>query len=372
MSNQGWHAIRPRIGALTASAFSPPAEGGGGTVTAPAATSEALPDTDTPTAKTFGAFTDTEGLIDNYASTILDIVGTTTASGSGLGPYTYSGAGPGTAFVHLLTARDASNNPLATAAHGVDIMPSPPVGLYDWVSPVTFDFAAATTAGPWTSGTNAVTGAAASSVNVVTLRSGTTNGQVEVTADGLETAATTGAGNINSTVDLQAYLSTNDAYFTDYVGVVVVQACYKLAALAGTGAYWVLGVSNKTQQAQAFCGVACNYSAGNVVVTTYYDLVSNTTLYSGSIPTDFRVTVWIYQGRTSRVKFEAGVSTIEADPPTSGLHFTGQPVLASSAAQFFGDTGGADFGWLTSIRSNGSTAEATLTGLKVWRLEVVP
>lgn len=127
MSNQGWHAIRPRIGALTASAFSPPAEGGGGgTVTAPAATTEDLPDTDTPTAKTFGAFTDTEGLIDNYVSTIVDIVGTTTASGSGLGPYTYSGAGPGTAFVHLLTARDASNNPLATAAHGVDIMPSPP------------------------------------------------------------------------------------------------------------------------------------------------------------------------------------------------------------------------------------------------------
>lgn len=125
MSNQGWHAIRPRIGALTASAFSPPAEGGG-TVTAPAATTEDLPDTDTPTAKTFGAFTDTEGLIDNYVSTIVDIVGTTTASGSGLGPYTYSGAGPGTAFVHLLTARDASNNPLATAAHGVDIMPSPP------------------------------------------------------------------------------------------------------------------------------------------------------------------------------------------------------------------------------------------------------
>lgn len=469
MSNQGWHAIRPRIGALTASAFSPPAEGGGGTVTAPAATSEALPDTDTPTAKTFSAFTDTEGLIDNYASTILDIVGTTTASGSGLGPYTYSGAGPGTAFVHLLTARDASNNPLATAAHGVDIMPEPPsavtapaatsesvasggspsnktfsaftdpdglidnyvsavtnisgtttatgtglgaysysgatggtafvhtltardadnnplatavhgvrvaentpAGPYDWVSPVSFDFAAATTAGPWTSGTNAVTGAAASSVNVVTLRSGTTNGQVEVTADGLETAATTGTGNINSTVDLQAYLSANDAYFTDYVGVVVVQACYKLAALAGTGAYWVLGVSNKTQQGQAFCGVAGNYSAGNVVVTTYYDLVSNTTLYSGAIPTDFRVTVWIYQGRTSRVKFEAGVSTIETDPPTSGLQFTGQPVLASSAAQFFGDTGGADFGWLTSIRSNGSTAEATLTGLKVWRLEVVP
>ncbi len=128
MSNQGWHAIRPRLGALAASAFDPPASGGGGggTVTPPAATSEDLPDTDTPTAKTFSAFTDTEGLIDNYASSILNIVGTTTASGSGLGPYTYSGAGPGTAFVHLLTARDASNNPLATAAHGVDIMPSPP------------------------------------------------------------------------------------------------------------------------------------------------------------------------------------------------------------------------------------------------------
>jgi hypothetical protein len=249
--------------------------------------------------------------------------------------------------------------------------PAPASAAY-FAAKVAFDFAAATPTTPWHTGTTTVSGAAASTVGVVAVRSSTTNGQVEVTADGLETGATTGTGNINSTVDLQPYLSANDAWFTSGKGVVVVQGCYKLAQLGGVGAYWAIGVSNKTSQAQAFCGVACNYSGGNVVVTTYYDTASGSTLYSGAIPTDFRVTVWIYQGRTSRVKFEAGVSSIEADPPETGLNFTGQPVLASNTAQFFGDTGGADFGWLTSVRSNGAVAEVTLTDLKVWRLEDLP
>ena len=144
MSNQGWLPVRPRAGALAASAFDPPeGGGGGGTVTPPAATTEALPDTDTPTAKTFSAFTDAEGLIDNYLSEIVDIEGTTTASGSGLGPYTYSGAGPGSAFMQLLHARDADNNILATAAHGVDIMPSPPSA----VTPPAATFEAVATGG---------------------------------------------------------------------------------------------------------------------------------------------------------------------------------------------------------------------------------
>jgi len=244
-------------------------------------------------------------------------------------------------------------------------------GAYDWSDEVFFAFQDATLAGPWTTGTNAVTGAATNTVNVVTTRSSTTDGIVEVVADGLETSATTGGGNINSAVDMGAYLSVNDAYFTDEIGVVVVQACYVLSDLGGAGAYWAAGVSNKNIQGQAFCGVAINYSAGNAVATTYYDTTSGVTLYSGAIPTDWRVSVYIYQGRVSRVKFEANVSTPTAEPPSSGWTFTGMPVLAANTAQFFGSAGGAAFKWLTSVRSNGHVAGVTLTDLRVWRLEAV-
>lgn len=337
----------------------------------PATTNEVVVAGGAPANKTFSSFTDTAGRISSYSASIVNVSGSTSISGSNLGPYSFTGYGNGDAFSLKLDALDSEGEILATAIHIVVIEASAPVGPYDWTS-VEFDFAAATLAGPWTTGTNNVTGAAASTVGVISTRSSTTNGEVEVIAEGLETRASSGTGNMNSVVDLQPYLLADNAFFTDYVGVVVVQACYKLAQLTGSGSYWAMGVTNKTLQGQAFCGVACNYSAGNVIVTTYYDTVSNTTLYSGSVPTEFRVTVMIYQGRTSRVKFEAGVSTLTEDPPSSGWQFTGQPTLAANTAQFFGDAGGADFGWLTSVRSNGAVAEVTLTALSVKRLEVIP
>lgn len=457
MSNQGWHAIRPRIGALTASAFSPPAEGGG-TVTAPAATTEDLPDTDTPTAKTFGAFTDTEGLIDNYVSTIVDIVGTTTASGSGLGPYTYSGAGPGTAFVHLLTARDASNNPLATAAHGVDIMPSPPSavtapaatsesvasggspanktfsaftdpdglidnyvsaivnisgtttasgsglgpwsysgtsdgtafvqtltardasnnplatavhgvqvaspgGDYSWVTKADINFVGADHTGSLTSGTTMITDDAGATnlINVTVVRSGTTNGNLQVTANGAEISATTGTGNVNTSFQLDTLLSTNDAWFQS--GNVVVQMGFTNCTL-GPGGYWIMGVSNLTGQGQSFYGVYTTYNAGNADSYYFYDtVVASTPLRASTIPTDVLVTVEIFNGRVGRVKFETGTSTPVAPSLGNGT-FPGQPVYAASTAQPLG----TQFHALMSFKAD---ATADLTRLRVDRLEAV-
>jgi hypothetical protein len=333
----------------------------------PAATSEHCAYDATPANFTFGVFSDPDGLIAGYSSEIVNVSGTASASGTGRGAYSYSGVGAGSAFVHVLHALDADDNILATAVHAVAVADLG--GTFDWVQAAVLDFAAATIAGPWTTGTQTITGAAASTIGVIVTRSSTTDGTVAVTADGLDTGATSGGGNINSVVDLQPYIGADNAWFTAGPGVVVVQACYSLAQLGGSGAYWAAGVTNKTLQGQAFCGVACNWSAGNVVVTTYYDTVSGVTLYSGPIPTEWRLTVMVYQGRTSRVLFEPGVAELSANPPASGYSFTGQPVLAANTAQFFGDVGGADFGWLTSVRSNGSVADVTCTGMSVWRME---
>jgi hypothetical protein len=77
-------------------------------VTAPSATNQALAFDGTPSAKTFNAFTDPDNRINNYVATINNIVGTTSVSGSGRGPYTFSGYSSGNTFTLVLTARDSS------------------------------------------------------------------------------------------------------------------------------------------------------------------------------------------------------------------------------------------------------------------------
>ena len=99
------------------------ASGGGGTVqpvTAPAPTSQAVASGGTLSAKTFSAFTDPGSRIDNYVATTTNASGSTSWSGSGLGAYTPSGSADGDAGTLSLTARDSSNNPLATAVHSYE------------------------------------------------------------------------------------------------------------------------------------------------------------------------------------------------------------------------------------------------------------
>ncbi len=86
-------------------------------VTAPGTTTEAVAAGGSFGAKTFGSFTDPDARIDNYLATTTNSAGSTAWSGSGLGPYTASGSADGDAGVLTLTARDSSNNHLATAVH---------------------------------------------------------------------------------------------------------------------------------------------------------------------------------------------------------------------------------------------------------------
>ena len=114
------------------SAYGPsfPVEGGGGgganpqPVTPPAPTSQSVSAGGSLSAKTFGSFTDPDSRIDNFVSSVTNASGSASVSGSGLGPYTFSSTANGDSGTLSLTARDASNNPLATATHSFRIAAS--------------------------------------------------------------------------------------------------------------------------------------------------------------------------------------------------------------------------------------------------------
>ena len=100
---------------------------GGGSVAPvepPASTFEAVSAGGSPASKTFSAFTDTGSRISSYSASVTNAVGSTTVSGSGLGPYTFSGSTDGDSFALELDALDGSGNVLATAVHAVDVAAS--------------------------------------------------------------------------------------------------------------------------------------------------------------------------------------------------------------------------------------------------------
>ena len=106
--------------------FPGPSAGGGGgsTVTAPSPTSQSVSAGASLSAKTFGSFTDSGGLIDNYVAAVTNAAGSAAVSGSGLGAYTFGSTANGDSGTLSLTARDASNNALATATHSFKIAAS--------------------------------------------------------------------------------------------------------------------------------------------------------------------------------------------------------------------------------------------------------
>lgn len=87
----------------------------------PATTTEAVSSGGSPAAKTFSAFTDPSRQIKSYLAVVKNTVGTTSASGTGLGAYTFSGSADGDSFTLELHARDGANKVIATANHCVDV-----------------------------------------------------------------------------------------------------------------------------------------------------------------------------------------------------------------------------------------------------------
>jgi hypothetical protein len=95
------------------------APGGGSPVTPPAPTSESTTAGVNFAAKTFGAFTDPDGVISSYAAVTTNSTGTASWSGTGLGPYSATSS-DGDAGTLSLNARDSGGQTVATAVHSYD------------------------------------------------------------------------------------------------------------------------------------------------------------------------------------------------------------------------------------------------------------
>ena len=103
--------------------------GGGGSVdpvTPPAAQSQSVAQGDSFAAVEFGAFTDSGGRISSYSATKTNVAGSGTISGTGLGPYTFSGTADGEVITVELDALDSGGNVLATAVFTGTIAGAPP------------------------------------------------------------------------------------------------------------------------------------------------------------------------------------------------------------------------------------------------------
>jgi hypothetical protein len=98
----------------------PPTSGAGdSTVTPPSPTSESTASGSNFAAKTFGAFTDTDGIIASYQAITTNSTGSTSWSGSGLGPYSATSSA-GDSGTLSLNAKDSGGNIVATAVHSYD------------------------------------------------------------------------------------------------------------------------------------------------------------------------------------------------------------------------------------------------------------
>lgn len=125
----------------TANQFFPEAGGGDSTIVPPADTIENVAaDTDFSD-KTFGAFTDPDGIIDSYEAVYVNTVGATVWSGIGLGPYSATGEINGSSGILYLKAKDAADTEVARAIHSYYRAGSDVTTLPAGVKPLTEDSA---------------------------------------------------------------------------------------------------------------------------------------------------------------------------------------------------------------------------------------
>jgi hypothetical protein len=151
-------------------------------VTPPAAQSQTQPQGGSFAAVTFGAFTDSGGRIASYSASRTNVVGSGTISGSGLGPYSFSGTADGEVITVELDALDASANVLATAVFTGSIAGAPPSSelLQTW------DFRTADTGA--LSGSGNITSGGGATVIVgynVFVQTGSPTATTDITAAGL-------------------------------------------------------------------------------------------------------------------------------------------------------------------------------------------
>jgi hypothetical protein len=222
--------------------------GGDSIVEPPASTFEAVASGGSPAAKTFAAFTDTDSTINNYAATVVNAVGSTTVSGSGLGPYTLSGSTDGDSFTLKLDARNASNEVLATAVHAVDVAAA---GGAAWSTVAEVDFSTDITDLTLTIGGGDTTLYEADGTTV----KATVGAVQRVSAPNTATARITAADggfliraqkNATSATDGYVKFTSTDVDFTDLTKIYAIDAVVTSTSFGANADKFAAGLSNAT------------------------------------------------------------------------------------------------------------------------------
>jgi hypothetical protein len=237
-------------------------------------------------------------------------------------------------------------------------------GAYDWVTKADLDLSAADLAGPWSSGTNNITtGSGATTIATVTVtRSGSTSGNVQVTADGLTTTGVAGTGNVNAAINLDTLLSTDDAFFT--AGDVLVQIAVTGFSISTTG-YMLIGVSPLAVQGTGFVGLFLNSAGvGAADLSWYYDATSGSVFTAASTLSSFVLDLRIMNGRFARAKVTAGTTTFSDPADVTSMSHPGSALQSAASSQVFG----SNFNLLCSVKH---ICTGTISRVRVSRLEAV-
>lgn len=220
------------------------APGGGSTpVTPPAAQSQTQPQGGSFAAVTFGAFTDSGGRISSYSASRTNVVGSGTISGSGLGPYSFSGTADGEVITVELDALDGSGNVLATAVFTGNIAGAPPSSelLQTW------DFRTADT-GTLT-GSGNITKDSGATVIVgynVFVQSGSPTATTDITAAGLRVNRSNANSVSGIALDLSGVLGLCDDARDTLLFFVHFAAITNSTMLLNTNCNVTLGSANNT------------------------------------------------------------------------------------------------------------------------------
>lgn len=164
----------------------------------------------TPTAVTFGAFTDPDSVIASYSAQISNASGTTAiATGSGLGPYTVSGYSDGNAYSIILNALDGGGDIVASAVHTVGINDA---GTPGWEVVTTVDLTGLDVLNLSAVGTYGVTKGGAAFATVQTSRTSTPTSVTTAGASGiLMEGPNTIAGTFQAAIDITTAVSLTGA-----------------------------------------------------------------------------------------------------------------------------------------------------------------
>lgn len=345
----------------------------------PASTFEAVSAGGSPTAKTFSAFTDTGSRISSYSASVTNAVGSTTVSGSGLGPYTFSGSTDGDSFALELDALDGSGNVLATAVHAVDVAAAAAGGwsgladidLSDGdITDLTFTKGA---------GDTNVRNSADTATRVVAGYLDTVN-----TSNGTCVASTANAGirlsNSQNNSEAASYWKLDPATYGQDMSaldkVYLINVRVRNASIGASNndtiGVWCSSGGNHRTAGLAF-GIQQYRSGANFLIRgmrseSGSQSIGGTLRTSGTVLADYVCTFVVWRGRLcdSFVTLSTSMPTTIPTPGASVLH---TPQGTSAVSIDTGPSGFASLYAVTQIYSGGGSSAATIDRVEILELD---